>query len=118
MRRSPLQHRRQRFALDQFHHDEIGVAFVTEVVDVDDVGMREPRSRLRLVGEALDEIVVGRELIAQHLDRDAPPQQQVGPAIDDRHPAGTQAGVDAIAAVKDVFEFQRALRSRSSKSDP
>ena len=119
-RDAPLaaQHRRQRFTLDQFHDDEVRIAFVTEIVDVDDVGMREPGGGLRFIRKALDEIVVGRKLVAQHLDRNATAQQQVGAAVHDRHPAGTQAGIDAVAAVEDVFEFQRTLCSRSSKGDP
>ena len=113
-----MQHRRERFALDEFHHDEIRVAFVAEIVDIDHVGVRETCRGLCFVREALDEVVVGRELIAQHLDRHAPAQQQIGPAIHDGHPAGTQAGIDAVAAIKDMFEFQPTLRSRSSKRDP
>jgi hypothetical protein len=101
--------------VDQLHHDEIRLALAPEVVDVDDVGVRELGDGLRFVGKAPHEVLIGGELIAQHLDGDAPPQEQIGPAVDDRHPADAESPLDAVPTVEDVLAFQhRYIRGRAS----
>src|SRR4029079_17841229 len=42
----------QRAAGDQFHYDKLDLAIRGDVVDGDDIGMVERRSRLRLLNEA------------------------------------------------------------------
>ena len=93
----------QRLAVDELHDDEVLVALAPDVVHVDDVGMREFRCGLRLIIEPLHEVIVGRVLIAQHLDRNAAAQERVRAGIDDRHTAVAEAAFDAIAVVKDAF---------------
>ncbi len=66
-----LDHLGERRSVDELHDDEVGVVFVTDVVDVDDVGMREFGGVMRFSVKALDEIFVLGELRAQLFDGDA-----------------------------------------------
>ena len=94
---------RERFAVDELHHDIVFIAFASDVVHVDDVRMRELGRRLRFIIEALDEIVVGGILIAQYLDRNTATQKRIRAGVDDRHAAVAEATFDAVAVVKNAF---------------
>ena len=75
----------ERRAVDELH-DEVGIAVAVdaEVVDLHDVGVRQPRDRLRLATEALHEVGRGVE---HHLDGDGAIELGIAPAIDRAHPA-------------------------------
>ena len=72
-------------------HDDVAVARVlAEVVDADDVGMREAGGGARLVAEAREEGLVAGQVAAQDLDRHRAAEQRVFGAIDGRHAAFAQ----------------------------
>ena len=100
-------------ALDELH-DEVGdVAFLAEVVHLDDVRMVEPRDRLGLAHEA-HRIVLGRILVEvaleDGLDRDAAAEPRVDALVDDAHRALAERALDVVAAER--LEFRNAA-SRS-----
>jgi hypothetical protein len=55
---------------DQFHRDERGRLGAADVVDGDDVGVVQSRSRARLLLEAGQTLAVERELLRKHFQRD------------------------------------------------
>ena len=74
-------------AVDVLHDDEVGVVLLAPVVDRDDVGVVEIGGRLGLPAEALDEVVVGRQLGKQHLEGDGPVEEGVARQVDLGHAA-------------------------------
>ena len=88
----------QRMALEQFHH-RVGHAVVAaEIVNGEDVGVRERSDRVRFALEAGQPIGVGGECRRQDLDRDLPPQLRVARAIHFAHPAGAERVQDLVPA--------------------
>lgn len=59
-----------------------------DVVDRQDVLMRQGRGRSRLPLEAREPLGIGREHVGQHLDGDVPSQSRVVGPIHLTHPAG------------------------------
>ncbi len=59
-------------AVDELHRDEEALLELPELVDVDDVRVREPRRVARLVEEHLDELARVGEVREDALHRDAP----------------------------------------------
>ncbi len=57
-------------ALDQVHHQGQQLALDHQVADPDDVRVAEPHQDGALPQEAHHDVRVGRQLLAQHLDRD------------------------------------------------
>ena len=60
-------------ALDELHRDVPDAAFLADVVDGDDVGVREPPGRLRLAAKARDHglgVLAGELIGADRLERD------------------------------------------------
>ena len=93
------QHRGQRLALHQLHHEEVLVAVVADLDDADDVGMIEQRGDARLVEEHADELRVGREVRQDALDDDqcAKSRHVAGQRqIDLRHAPCRQAADDLV----------------------
>ena len=106
----------ERRAVDQFHHDEVRIVLVADVEGVDDVGMRELCGRFGLLVEAANELVVGGVLFAQHFDRDAPAQQDIGAAVDRRHAAFAELAVEPVAIVEDALFDQLPVLSNAVRS--
>src|SRR6185312_4245839 len=75
----------ERRAVDELH-DEVGIAVAVdaEVVDLHDVGVRQPRDRLRLATEALHEVGRG---VQHDLDGNRAIELGIAPAIDGAHAA-------------------------------
>ena len=105
----------KRRSVDEFHDDVIRIAFAADVVRVDDVRMRQARRRFGLLIEAPNELLIGGVLLAQHLDGDAPAQQDIGAAEYRRHPAFAELAVEPVAVVEDALVDQRpaALQRRA-----
>ncbi len=95
-------HLAERWAVDEFHHDVVRVAFTSDVVGVDDVGMRKTGGGFGFLIEAAHEFLIGGVLLAQDFDGDAPPQQRVGSAIHGRHTALSELAIEAVAVVENV----------------
>ena len=85
-----------------------GPAVVLAVVDhPNDVRVRELGDRAGLAPEPLELVGVAGDLAVHQLDRDLPLQGLVGRAVDRRHPARPDPGLQPIAAVERGAE-QRA----------
>src|ERR1700682_5451623 len=83
-------------SLDQLH-DQVGNASVLAKVEcAEDVGVVEPRHRLRFELKALPVALVLGEEFGQHLDRDEAVECRVVRAIDGRHTAPTNPVHDSI----------------------
>ncbi len=90
-----------------------GRPFVLAGVDhADDVRMRELGDRARLAPEALQLVGVGRHLPVQELDRDLALEIDVERAIDRRHPAGADLGVEPVPAAELHAHEGAHLRTR------
>ena len=87
--------------LDHLHGDVVGALSLAAVVDGDDVRVGEPRGRLRLAPEALDEEIVLCVALVQDLDRDPAPEVLVLRQIDVCHPSGAELSEDPVAAVEE-----------------
>ena len=83
----------ERHPLDELHRDVIGGRVLAEIEDADDVLMIEEAGDVRLVDQHLDEAVVGRQLVAQHFERNwGAEAQRPGPRgeKDLAHPASRE----------------------------
>ena len=76
-------------ALDELHDDIFHAIAVTDVVDGDYVGVREHGDSLRLRLEALSELLVICQLVAQYLDCDVAVETVAHRLVHHRHAAGT-----------------------------
>src|SRR6202012_4638794 len=98
-----LEHRIQRLAVDQLHHQIGGAAFPVElafavVVHLGDPGGIEHRGGACLGAEPLDELGVLGELPLEYLDRHAAAQPAVHRLPDLAHAAGGDEALQAIPA--------------------
>ena len=61
-----------RVAFDVLHHDVLTAALLveSEVVDLDDVGVHEPRRRKRLAAKTCYELLIVGEVLGEQLDCD------------------------------------------------
>lgn len=86
------------------HRDEAdpGFRFVDDVVDGDDVRVREDARALRLAHEAaaelLELLVLGREAGAERLEGHEPPDQRIPGEVDDPHRTLAKLLEDLVAA--------------------
>ena len=112
-RRSPfaLETGIQAFAVEELH-DEVDdvhgcffVAGLTEVDDVDDVGVRDVVDCFGLGEEARDDVFLDRKVRVQGLDGDPFADQRVLAEVDGTHPALADFGDDAIVTY--AFSDQR-----------
>ena len=71
---------------------------LARVDDRDDVRVVELGDRARLAAEALELVGVARDLAVHELDRDRALEHRVEGAVDRRHPAGADLGVEPVAA--------------------
>ena len=100
-RREPLrvaQDGRERPAVDELHHDEVGAVIFAPVEDRHDVGVREVGCGLRLPSEAFDEGLVNRELREEDLERDGAVELPVHGAVDLRHATSSHQMRQLVAA--------------------
>lgn len=94
--RTVVQDLREIAALDQAHVDEQHPVDLAEVVDGDDVRVREARHRLRFAGEALAELRILRGRCVQQLQRDVPIALRVGREVDLAHAAAAEQAADLV----------------------
>ncbi|SII95339.1 Uncharacterised protein [Mycobacteroides abscessus subsp. abscessus] len=103
----------------QVLHDEVDdVAVAGLVVDGDEVGVGEATGVDRLATEALDEGVIGDEVLVHDLDRDLAVETQVGAPVDHRHAAAGDLRIDPVPVVEDDPDErvgQRIHRASSSR---
>ena len=88
----------QRVALEQFRHGVGHTAVATEIVDGEDVGMRERGDGLRLPLEPGQSIRIDRERFRQHLERHLTPKLCIVSAVDLAHAAGAEGRDDLVGA--------------------
>ena len=93
-------------AFDELHGDERMSVDFTEVVDRDDVRVLQRPGRLCLAKEPRAQVLVARDGVAHHFDRDRAVEHRVDAAIDDAHRAFADLADDLVFA--DLGEF--ALR--------
>ncbi len=113
--------RRQVLALDQLHHDVRPGVVLAEVVDGDDVGVAQRRSRTGLVAEPGQEVGVASELGPQQLDGDVALELRVARAIDPGHAALSEKLQQAVSPAEDASDLGHGLVNsmrRSSISGP
>ncbi len=97
--RLPRLPREQRAEIPAGHepHDEVGDPFaIADVVDGDDVRMRELRRGLCLAREAEPNRRVVRQLRRQHLDRHGAIESEIARAIHDRHPTPPDLSLELV----------------------
>ena len=73
--------------IDVLEDDELPPVLLAAVDHRDDVRVRKPGNRASLAAEALDVVLVARELLVEDLQRDGPLEQAVMRPEDVRHPA-------------------------------
>ena len=86
----------QRPSLDEFHGDERRPVDLVDLVDGGDVGMVDGGRGLSLADEALDPLVVGRDVLRQDLERDLPAELRVLGGVDDAHAAAAELVDDPV----------------------
>ncbi len=85
--------------VDVLHRDEVGVAELAAIEDADDVRVLEAGRGLGLAAEALDELLVLREAVVQHLDRDVAIEFVVVRQPDVGHASRAELVLDHVALV-------------------
>ena len=90
----------QRLALDVLEDDVRAAVLLAGVDHADDVRVGELGDGARLAAEALELVGVRRDLAVHQLDRDLALERRVERAVDRRHPAGPDLGVEAVPAVQ------------------
>ena len=100
----------ERGALDVLHRDPVAAVGLAAVVDADHVRVLEPRRRLRLAAEALDELRVLGEALVQELERHPAAEHRVVGEPDVGHPAARRAARRACSGRRSVVPA-RALIS-------
>ena len=88
--------RRQQFALDILHHDEVGAARLADVVGDGDVRRAEQRGRARLVQQARPAFGIRLEVRRQEFQGDRTAETDILRTIHFAHAAGAKALADAI----------------------
>ena len=99
---------RQRLAADELHRDERPALEDAELVDRDDVRMREAAGGAGLALEALAHLLVV-EALAQELDRDGAIERGIAGEIDVAHPAALDEALDGVLA-DDLGQYGRQAR--------
>ncbi len=91
----------QRPAVDKFHHDEVAVAVLANIVDSDHVGVRQISRGVGLALETAQKALIVGQVLVENLDRHDAAEGEVLGAIDNRHTTAADAIDEAIAAVED-----------------
>ena len=109
---------RQRLALDQLHHQVVGRALAADVEQRADVRVVEAGDGLRLALEAGPDLLVGRQVLRQHLDRDLAAKAGVLRAVHLAHAAGAKRREDLVGAqLRSVLEHFGCLSYRRFASE-
>ncbi len=90
--------RPQRLALDELRGDEARAVDLPRVVHRDDVGVIERRDAARLAVESFDELLCGKALRGEHLQRELAPEPGVLGEEYLSHPAGSEWRDDAVVS--------------------
>src|SRR5262249_52236162 len=88
--------RAHRLALEQFGDGEGEAADGADVVDGEDVRVRQRRDRLRLALEARERVGIGGQLRDEDLDGDVAIEPRIARAVDVAHPARAEVGEDFV----------------------
>ena len=96
--RPVLQPLAERLALQQLHRRVDGALLAAEVVDGEDVRVREGGDRLRLALEAPERVGILGEVPRQDLDRHLALELRVARAEDDAHPALAELRDDLVGS--------------------
>ena len=88
----------QRLPFEQLHHGVGDAVVAAEVVNGEDIGMRQRRDCMRLALEARQAIGIGRKLHRQDFERNLATQFRVARAIDLSHATGTNRRDDLVDA--------------------
>src|SRR4051794_4565749 len=90
-------------ALDEAHREIEPAVRVAGVIDRDHMRVVDRRSRLALALEALAELGIGRDLGADHLERDLAPEGEVHGAVHESHAATSQDGTDDVTGERGAW---------------
>ena len=83
--------------------DDVGAAVGLAAVDHgDDVRVREPGDELCLAGEAVDDVLVRRQPLVEHLERDGSLEHAIVGPEDARHASGADELLELVAIRDDV----------------
>jgi len=115
--RSVLEARAERLAVHEFHHDEGAARVLDELVNRQDVGVRQLRDADRLALEARERCRVVRERLGDHLDRNVTPEPRIAGTIDGAHAAGAERRDDFVAT-ETRSGSQRHRRKCSASRQP
>ncbi len=100
----------QLVSLEIFHREEdVLRRGLTEIGDVDDVLVADPRGGLGLVQEALDELAATRVLVVEDLERDDLLEHDVAREVHRAHATLADASLDPVALGQDSAD-QRVRR--------
>mgnify|MGYP000647625423 CR=1 FL=1 len=90
-------------------HDDVVVAIChADIVDVDDIRMREACCRLGLTLEFIDEFLVLLEFLMQDLDGHRPVEQAIPCLVDIGHAASADQLFEFIALIQDTLYHIRS----------
>ena len=90
----------ERDAVDQLHHNVLGVTVVRYIVNRYDIGVRQHGHSLCFVMEPATEIRILCQIIFEHFNSHLPIQPMVHSLINDSHAAGADHFQDLIAAIQ------------------
>src|SRR6266571_952443 len=82
----------QRFAVDEFHCDEVHTFVLANLIDMRDVGMIERGGRFRLANETFHAIAMRSHFSRKNLQRDFTIEPRVSSQPYFAHPARTERG--------------------------
>ncbi len=89
---------------DVLHDEIVEPAFALDAVDRNDVGVIELGGRLRFLLEALDNVLVHRDVRRQHLDRHFPLERQVMSEKDGAHSTFAHHALDSVLPLDEALE--------------
>lgn len=95
----------ERLAFDKLHDDILRLPAVADIVDRDDIRLREHGDSVRLRLKAIFQLSVRRHFIAQDLDGDIAVQLVAHGLVDDRHTAAADDLQDLVAVVEHLTDI-------------
>ena len=95
----------ERLAFDKLHNDILRLPAVADIVDRDDIRLREHGDRVCLRLKAIFQLSVRRHLIAQDLDGDIAVQLVAHGLVNDRHAAAADDLQDLVAVVEHLTDI-------------
>ena len=94
--RSVRQDLPQRLSIDELHRDVVDRAFLTYIVNSNNVGVIERRGGAGLLFEAPQTISIRGQIFRKYLDRDVSPELGVACPIDFAHATGSDGVEDFV----------------------